>query len=274
MRSGSDATERYYDEGAEDEWSRLDRHRIEFAVTLRTMREFLPPPPASIVDIGGGPGRYSLTLALQGYRVTLVDLSRACLDLAKRKAIENKLNLDDYVHASATDLHELPDESFEASFLMGPLYHLTLEEDRKLAVSETKRILKPNGLIFASVITRYAPIRWTARYEPASSYHLEFVKKVMDTGAWKGTGEAYRFGRADCYFARPSEIKPLMEEEGFETLAIVGCESAVSMVDEKVNELSDELFDLWVDINYRMGKDADAHGAAEHVLYVGHKAKK
>ena len=274
MRSGSDATERYYDEGAEDEWSRLDRHRIEFAVTLRTMREFLPPSPARVVDIGGGPGRYSLTLARQGYRVTLVDLSRACLDLAKRKAIENRLSLDGYVHARATDLRELPDEFFDVSLLMGPLYHLTLEEDRKLAVSETKRILKPNGLIFASVITRYAPVRWTARYEPASSYHLEFVKKVMDTGAWKGAGEAYRFGRADCYFARPSEIKPLMEEQGFETLAIVGCESAVSMVDEKVNELSGELFDLWVDINYRMGKDTDAHGASEHLFYVGRKAKK
>jgi SAM-dependent methyltransferase len=156
---------------------------------------------------------------------------------------------------------------------MGPLYHLTLEEDRKRAVGEAKRILKPKGLIFAALITRYAPIRWTAKYEPASTHHLEFAKKALDIGVWKGTEHAYRFGRADCYFARPSEIRPLMEEEGFETLAIVGCESAVSMVDEKVNELSGELFDSWVDINYKMGKDPDAYGAAEHLLYVGRKAK-
>ena len=76
------------------------------------------------------------------------------------------------------------------------------------------------------------------------THHLEFAKKVMETGAWKGTAEAYRFGRADCYFARPSEIKPLMEEQGFETLAIVGCESAVSMVDKNINELSGELFEI------------------------------
>ena len=268
------ATQRYYDESAEDEWSRLDRHRIEFAVTLRVMRDFLPPPPATVVDIGGGPGRYSLTLARQGFCVTLVDLSRACLDLAKRKATENKLNLDGYVHANATDLHELGNESFEVALLMGPLYHLTLAEDKRLAVRETKRILKPNGLIFASVVTRYAPIRWTARYEPTSRPHLEFAKKVMGTGTWKGTSEADGFGQADCYFARLSEIKPLMEEWGFETLAIVGCESAVSMVDEKINELSGELFDSWVDINYKMGKDTDEHGAAEHLLYVGRKPKK
>jgi len=76
------------------------------------------------------------------------------------------------------------------------------------------------------------------------THHLEFAKKVMETGAWKGTAEAYRFGPADCYFARPSEIKPLMEEQGFETLAIVGCESAVSMVDKNINELSGELFEI------------------------------
>jgi hypothetical protein len=65
-----------------------------------------------------------------------------------------------------------------------------------------------------------------------------------------------------------------MEGEGFETLTVVGCEGAVSMVDERINELPPKLFDLWVDINYQMGKDPDAHGAAEHLLYVSQKAKK
>ena len=268
------ATERYYDKSAEEEWSRLDRHRIEFAVTLRIMRDYLPRPPATIADIGGGPGRYSFTLARQGYRMTLVDLSRGCLDLAKQKGLENKLSLDGYLHANATDLHELGDESFDVVLLMGPLYHLTLAEDRRVAVSEARRILKPDGLIFASVITRYAPIRWTARYEPASSYHIEFAKKVMDTGTWKGTGEAYGFGRANCYFTRPSEVRLLMEEADFKTLTIIGCEGAVSMVDEGVNQLQGELFESWVDVSYKMGKDPDALGAAEHLLYVGRKVKK
>jgi len=266
------ATERYYDMNVEDEWARLDRHRIEFGVTLRTLRDYLPPPPATVADIGGGPGRYAFTLASQEYRVTLVDVSKACLDFAKRKGIERNLVLDAYVQANATDLPELKSESFEVALLMGPLYHLPIENDRKRAVSEAKRILKPNGLIFAALITRYAPIRWTAKFEPASAYHMEFAKKVLDTGGWKGTEKAYGFGRADCYFARPSEVRPLMEGEGFQTLSVVGCESAVSMVDEKVNELSGELFNAWIDINYDMGKDSDSHGAAEHLLYVGRKA--
>ena len=46
------------------------------------------------------------------------------------------------------------------------------------------------------------------------------------------------------------------------------------MADEKFNELSGELFGVWVDINYRMGKVEDAHGTSEYLLYVGRKAKK
>jgi SAM-dependent methyltransferase len=112
------------------------------------------------------------------------------LELAKRKGSENKLSLEGYVHARATNLHEFEDGSFEVALLMGPLYYLIEAENRRVAVREAKRILRPNGLIFASAITRYAPIRWTARFEPASSYHLEFAKKVMNTGTWKGTVEA------------------------------------------------------------------------------------
>jgi len=266
------ATERYYDENAKDEWERLNRHRMEFAITLRVFKEHLPIPPALVVDIGGGPGRYSIILAKQGYRVTLVDLSKVCLDFAEKKARETGIELAGYTHSNATKLGGLADESYDVALLMGPLYHLTLDSDRKLAIGESKRILKRNGLMFASFITRYAPVRWAARYEPASAYHVEFSKRVLETGVWNARDDAYRFGKADSYFARPSEVKPLMESMGFATLTTVGCESAVSMVDEKINELSGSLFDAWVEVSYTMGNDADAFGASEHLLYVGRKS--
>ena len=53
----------------------MERHRTEFAVTLRALDEHLPPPPAHILDCGGGPGRYAIALAQRGYTVTLFDLS-------------------------------------------------------------------------------------------------------------------------------------------------------------------------------------------------------
>ncbi len=38
-----------------------------------------------ILDAGGGPGRYTIDLAKQGYHMTLLDISDKELELAKRK---------------------------------------------------------------------------------------------------------------------------------------------------------------------------------------------
>jgi S-adenosylmethionine-dependent methyltransferase len=80
--------EKYYDGAAELEWARLDRDRVEFAVTLRALRDHLPPPPAAVLDVGGGPGRYAIELARCGYDVTLADISERELELASQKAAE------------------------------------------------------------------------------------------------------------------------------------------------------------------------------------------
>ena len=49
-------------------------HRLEFERTKETLLRYLPPPPAHILDVGGGPGAYSFWLAEQSYKVHLVDI--------------------------------------------------------------------------------------------------------------------------------------------------------------------------------------------------------
>lgn len=47
--------ERYYDASAAQEWARLQRFPMESAVTRHALTEYLPTPPARILDVGGGP---------------------------------------------------------------------------------------------------------------------------------------------------------------------------------------------------------------------------
>ena len=54
-----DAVQALYQSDPGREWERMDRHRTEYAVSLRALEEHLPPPPATILDCGGGPGRYT-----------------------------------------------------------------------------------------------------------------------------------------------------------------------------------------------------------------------
>src|ERR1700735_245257 len=48
--------------------------RLEFERTQEIVLRHLPPAPATVADIGGGPGRYALWLAALGYRVLHRDL--------------------------------------------------------------------------------------------------------------------------------------------------------------------------------------------------------
>lgn len=45
----------------------------------------LPPPPATVLDVGGGAGHQSFPLARLGYDVTLLDSSPAMLDKARQR---------------------------------------------------------------------------------------------------------------------------------------------------------------------------------------------
>ena len=264
--------ESFYDGAAQYEWDRLERHRTEFAVTMRAMKDYLPAPPAKIIDIGGGPGRYSIALAQQGYDITLVDISSNSLAFARRKAREAGVKLSRCIHSCATDLSKLPAEKYDAVLLMGPMYHLWKERERKKAIREAIRLVKPSGLIFASFVTRFAAIRHAAKFAPEGMLdkrRWHWAQRILETGIYNPSAKNH--GWTHAYFTHPAEIKPLFEQEGIETFSLVACEGVVSMIEEKLNELEGELWERWVDLNYRLGKEPSLHGAVEHLLYVGKK---
>lgn len=265
--------EKFYDKDPHYEWDRLERNRTEFAVTLQAFKEHIPQPPVRIMDIGGGPGRYSIALAQKGYEVILVDLSRSHLEFAKEKAGEAGVSLAGYVRGNAIDL-QFQKEQVDVVLLMGPLYHLLTARKREKAVSEAFKILKGGGLIFASFVTNYAPIRWVGKYEPGwiTQFQEQCEQLVAVGRATHPFGEEHSF-LTYTWFAHPAEVTPLMEQAGFEPVDLIACEGIISMIDEKVNELTGKEWELWVDLNYKLGKDPTVHGAAEHLLYVGRKKK-
>jgi SAM-dependent methyltransferase len=54
-------------------------------VMHQQLLEHLPPPPAQLLDVGGGAGHQSFPLAQAGYEVTLLDSSPAMLDRARER---------------------------------------------------------------------------------------------------------------------------------------------------------------------------------------------
>jgi S-adenosylmethionine-dependent methyltransferase len=59
--------------------------RVRTHVLHQHLLEHLPPPPATVLDVGGGAGHQSFPLAQAGYDVTLLDPSSAMLSKAKER---------------------------------------------------------------------------------------------------------------------------------------------------------------------------------------------
>lgn len=166
------------------EKDRLDQGpgRLEWVRTREILMRYLPSPPASVVDVGGGPGRYAAWLAAEGYEVDLLDL----VPLHVEQARETFQALGRTgVRAEVGDARELPYASVskDVALLLGPLYHLPTREDRLDALREAWRVLRPNGLIAVAAISRFASLMdGFARGLIADPGFVKVVEDDLSTG--------------------------------------------------------------------------------------------
>ncbi|WP_042375953.1 class I SAM-dependent methyltransferase [Streptacidiphilus melanogenes] len=152
MSVQSEIIEFYTD--AYDESMRLQRNargRVERLRTLELLARHLPPTPARVLDIGGGPGVYAAELAARGHEVTLLDPVPLHRSQAARHGGFTVADGD------ARSL-EQADASCDAALLLGPLYHLPERSDRIAALREARRVVRPGGVVLSAVISRHSPL--------------------------------------------------------------------------------------------------------------------
>jgi SAM-dependent methyltransferase len=146
----------YYNADPQREATRLERHQLEYDLTWRYLDHFLPQGKGRILEIGAATGRYTVGLAQRGYTVTAVDMSAGLLERCCQRIAD--AGLSDkvcFVLADARDLSPVTERGFDAVLLMGPLYHLVFEEDRKAALRQAYERLRAGGLIFSAFISRF-----------------------------------------------------------------------------------------------------------------------
>ena len=258
----------YYNRDPERERSRLERHQLEHDLTWRYLNKYLPSQ-GSILEVGVATGRYTLKLAKRDYKITAVDISARLLHEC-RKTIENE-GLErkvDFVVADARDLGKIIERNFDAALLMGPLYHLVVETDRKTALHEAFSRLRRGGLIFSSFISRFGILGDVLRDIPNWIEDQADVQSLLDFG--KRPDESPRGGFRG-YFAQVAEIAPLHESIGFKTLAVAGVEPAISADDESYNRLQGKQRQLWLDLLDKISTEPSILGASRHLLYIGKK---
>ncbi len=109
----------FYAKNTNKEWTRLERHPLEFPITYRHINEIIGNDKFVIADIGGGPGRYSIELSKSGNEVTLVDLTPENIEFAKNKANELNIPINNFIVGDARKLISLSDNRFDLTLLLG-----------------------------------------------------------------------------------------------------------------------------------------------------------
>lgn len=258
----------YYNRDPLREHSRLERHQLEYELTWRYLNQYLPPH-GSILEIGAGTGRYTLELAKRGYKVTAVDMSTALLEENKKSLAEAGMEHQvRFFEADARDLSKVTAQDFDAVLLMGPLYHLVMEIDRKTALKQAFDRLQVGGIIFSSFISRFGIMGDLMKDVPQWIEDQEEVRSILERGK---DPDHYPEESFRGYFAQISEILPLHEEIGFETITLAGVEPAISADDESYNKLEGRQRQLWLDLLYEISTEKSILGASRHLLYIGRK---
>ena len=259
----------YYARGLElGRLERDGRPRLEHVRTLELLDRFLPPPPALVLDVGGGPGAYAVPLAERGYEVRLVDPVELHVEHSRTLAAGRfEARLGD-----ARELEE-PDGSVDAVLLLGPLYHLVERPERLRALAEARRVLKPGGVVAAAAISRFASfldgLVATGVREPE---FVELVRRTLAEGTHVNPREDDRPGWfTTAYFHRPEELAAEVEEAGFELEALLAVEGPgwiAERIDEDADPAADEVL---LDALRRVEAEPALMGASLHLLAVGRK---
>ncbi|WP_340820117.1 class I SAM-dependent methyltransferase [Methanolobus sp. WCC4] len=112
-----------------------------------SMLEGLVSPSSRVLDLGCGNGRFLLPLSKK-YESIGTDVSATAVHRARSYLFKNKSQAECLV-SSITSL-PFSDNSFDVILCLGVLQHL-LEDERKTAISEIKRVMADNAVLVLEV---------------------------------------------------------------------------------------------------------------------------
>lgn len=257
-----EALQQYY-ENYNEEGRLLSRHgSVEFLTTMRYINKYLRPG-MRVSEIGAATGRYSHTLARQGYKVDAVELVQHNIDIFNANTQPGE---DVRIfQGNAKNLSMLSDNTYDITLLLGPMYHLFTVPDQQEALREAIRVTKQGGVIFAAYCGNEATM---IQYCFGRGMIKEQrYKDLIDPVTFKASSDPAELFQ----LYRKEDIDELMADFPITRLHYVGTDLATNYMRQTIDEMDDELFDLYLKYHFAICERADLVGASHHILDIFRK---
>lgn len=249
--------EKYYNKFSEEK--RLDsRHgQVEFITSMKYIHKYLDGKEnAKILDVGAGTGKYSVALAEEGYDVTAVELVKYNLGILKQKNSSVKA-----YQGNAMKLKRFKDNEFDIVLVFGPMYHLYTFEDKVKALTEAKRVVKPDGkILVAYCMNEYSILTYGFK----ENHILESIEngKVTEDFHVKASPE-------DLYdYVRISDIDAYNEVAGLKRVQILSADGPSDYIRPVLNKMDETTFHKFVKFHLSTCERMDLIGAGSHTVDI------
>ena len=220
----------FYNKFNEDKRLETRHGQVEFLTSMKYIHEYLRPGD-KIVDIGAGPGKYSLALKKEGYDVTAVELTRPNIGKLRSKDKELKI-----VEANAVDLYD--------------------PADRIRALKEAKRICK-REIFVTYIMNEYAIIEYAFK----DNNYLS-VKDRID--------EDFKIKDPDALFvhSRIEEIDELNKVCGLKLIRRFASDGPTDYMRSYINAMDDETFQAYLAFHQKTCERKELLGASSHIVDI------
>lgn len=249
--------EKHYNKFCEDKRLTRRHGQVEYITSMKYIHECIGDnKDAKILDVGAGTGRYSVSLANEGYDVTAVELVKHNLGMLKAK----KSSVKAY-QGTALDLSRFKEESFDITLVFGPMYHLYTIEDKIKALNEAKRVTKKGGIILvAYLMNEYSIITY--------GFKENHIKESIADG--KVTKDFHVLSKPeDLYdYVRLEDINSIKDGADLNRIKIVAADGPADYMRHVLRDMDDETFKIFMDYHLSTCERPELLGASAHTLDI------
>jgi SAM-dependent methyltransferase len=270
------AVREYFDVLGAAEWDRPEKSapaRVALELHRRFLRRFVQPG-WRVLEVGAGPGRFTVELARAGATVVVSDISGVQLELNRDRvaAADCEHAVQDRQMLDVRDLSAFANGAFDCVVAYGGPISYAFEQAGK-AFGECVRVTRPGGVVLASVMATIGSVRYflPGVAEEITLFGAEAIDAVVRTGDVRPT----QAGGHICRMFRWREVKELIGGQPCRLLA-ASASNAISLGDPGTVErlaTDPELWPRLLDWEEELAQEPGMLDGGTHILFAVEKAR-